>query len=131
MENNSIKRIPGHYEGIKKEWIVTNGIGGYASSTMILENTRKYHGLLVAATNPPACRKVLLASLDEELTIDGKQYQLATHRYNDVIHPEGFIHLKGSSFSPIPEFAYTLAEKAGLHGALPEHCGHQIPAQKP
>ena len=44
--------------GITKEWLITNGIGGFASSTIIGANTRKYHGLLVAPLNPPANRSV-------------------------------------------------------------------------
>ena len=44
----------------RREWLETNGIGGFASSTITGLNTRRYHGLLVAATNPPAGRIVLL-----------------------------------------------------------------------
>ena len=40
-------------QGAQKEWLVTNGIGGYASGTIINANTRKYHGLLIAAHKPP------------------------------------------------------------------------------
>ena len=53
----------------KKEWILTNGLGGYASSTVLGINTRKYHGLLVDSFNPPTDRRVLLAKLIEELQI--------------------------------------------------------------
>ena len=56
-------------EAIRREWLVTNGIGGYASSTVSGINTRKYHGLLVAAFNPPIDRWVLLTKLDEEIRI--------------------------------------------------------------
>ena len=48
---------------LDKEWVITNGIGGYASSTIIGANTRKYHGLLVAPVMPPAKRKVILSIL--------------------------------------------------------------------
>ena len=54
---------------IQREWIVTNGLGGYASSTALGVNTRKFHGLLIAAFRPPTDRRVLLTKLDEELKI--------------------------------------------------------------
>jgi len=56
---------------LSREWIVTNGIGGYASSTITGANTRRYHGLLVAALKPPAARTVLLSKLDEEVEASG------------------------------------------------------------
>ena len=54
-------------DAIQLEWIVTNGLGGYASSTALGINTRKYHGLLIAALNPPVDRQVVLTKLDEEI----------------------------------------------------------------
>ena len=65
--------------GLKKEWIITNGIGGYSSSTIIGANTRKYHGLLVAPLNPPANRYVILSKLDESIEIRGRKYDLYTN----------------------------------------------------
>ncbi len=65
--------------GITKEWLITNGIGGFASSTIIGANTRKYHGLLVAPLNPPANRYVILSKLDEAIEIRGKRYDLYTN----------------------------------------------------
>ena len=52
-------------EAIEKEWIITNGIGGYAASTIFGINTRKYHGLLVAPLSSPAKRTLILSKLDE------------------------------------------------------------------
>ena len=65
--------------GLDKEWIITNGIGGYSSSTIIGANTRKYHGLLVAALTPPARRYVILSKVDESIEIRGKKYDLYTN----------------------------------------------------
>ena len=65
--------------GIIKEWLITNGIGGFASSTIIGANTRKYHGLLVAPLNPPANRYVILSKLDEAIEVRGKRYDLYTN----------------------------------------------------
>ena len=64
---------------IKKEWLLTNGIGGYSSSTMVGANTRKYHGLLVAPLDPPGKRYLILSKLDESLIIDGENCVLATN----------------------------------------------------
>ena len=65
--------------GIQKEWIITNGIGGFASSTIIGPNTRKYHGLLIAPLTPPARRYLILSKVDESIEIGGKQYNLYTN----------------------------------------------------
>ena len=52
---------------ISREWLETNGLGGWASSTICGAHTRRYHGLLVIATHPPVGRNVLLSRLDETL----------------------------------------------------------------
>ena len=79
---------------LAREWLETNGIGGYASSTLVGLNTRRYHGLLVAATQPPVGRMVLLSKLEETLIVDGRRYELAANRYPGVIHPQGYVYLK-------------------------------------
>ena len=66
-------------EGLKKEWIITNGIGGFSSSTIIGANTRKYHGLLVAPLTPPARRFLVLSKLDESIELNHKKYDLYTN----------------------------------------------------
>lgn len=57
---------------LRHEWLETNGLGGFASSTIVGLNTRRYHGLLVAATQPPVGRYVLLSKLEETLLLDGR-----------------------------------------------------------
>ena len=54
--------------GIKREWIISNGIGGFANQTILGINTRKYHGLLVAPLDAPSRRFVVLSKLDESIT---------------------------------------------------------------
>ena len=78
--------------GLNKEWLITNGIGGYAYSTILGCNTRKYHGLLVASLTPPARRHVILSKLDEALEIDNKEYQLYTNMCKNYIS-EGYKNL--------------------------------------
>lgn len=77
------------------EWLVTNGLGGYASSTIVGANTRRYHGLLVAAPALSRERLVMLSKVDEELESDGVPYYLGTNEYTPAtIHPCGFVHLE-------------------------------------
>lgn len=93
-------------EGIKKEWVVGNGLGGYASSTIIGAGTRTYHGLLVAAPENSSGRFVLLSSLDEEISINEDIYRLATHKYPDTISPTGFNYLSKFILAPFPLWVY-------------------------
>jgi predicted glycogen debranching enzyme len=93
---------------LRREWLETNGIGGFASSTIIGLNTRRYHGLLVAATKPPAGRLVLLSKLEETLFIDGKRFDLSANCYPGVVHPQGFRYLKKFRLEPFPVFTYEI-----------------------
>ena len=92
----------------RKEWLLTNGIGGYASSTIIGCNTRRYHGLLVAATKPPLGRMVLLSKLEEIIGIEEASYQLSTNRYPKTIHPQGYLLLQGFKMDPFPKFIFSV-----------------------
>ena len=91
---------------LRREWLETNGLGGFASSTIIGLNTRRYHGLLVAATKPPVGREVLLSKLEETLWIDGQSFDLSANRYPGVVHPQGFRFLANFRLDPFPIFAY-------------------------
>jgi predicted glycogen debranching enzyme len=93
---------------LRREWLETNGLGGFASSTIIGLNTRRYHGLLVAATKPPVGRMVLLSKLEETLLIDGQAFDLSANRYPSVVHPEGFRYLKQFRLDPFPVFTYEI-----------------------
>ncbi|MBI2471172.1 MAG: amylo-alpha-1,6-glucosidase [Planctomycetes bacterium] len=93
---------------IEKEWLETNGIGGYASSTIIGANTRRYHGLLMAATRPPLGRTLLLSKMEEFLCIDGKEFPLSTNIYPNAIYPEGYKNLVQFSLKPFPTFDYSI-----------------------
>ena len=91
---------------LRREWLETNGLGGFASSTIVGLNTRRYHGLLVAAAKPPASRLVLLSKLEETLLIDGQRFDLSANRYPGVVHPQGFRYLKEFRLDPFPVFTY-------------------------
>jgi predicted glycogen debranching enzyme len=93
-------------EAIQKEWLITNGLGGYASSTVLGVNTRKYHGLLVAAFYPPGDRRVCLAKLDEELVIGNSVIPLNANEFQSGIFPKGYLSLKEFQFSPFPKYVY-------------------------
>ncbi|MDP3785987.1 MAG: glycogen debranching enzyme N-terminal domain-containing protein, partial [Candidatus Omnitrophota bacterium] len=96
---------------VGKEWIETNGLGGYASSTIIGTNTRRYHGLLVATTRPPLGRMVILSKLEETVVLkDGSRYNLSCNKYPAVIHPEGYRYLEEFRLDPFPIFTYTIGD---------------------
>ncbi|WP_218081260.1 amylo-alpha-1,6-glucosidase [Anthocerotibacter panamensis] len=78
-----------------REWLVTNGLGGYACGSVAGLLTRRYHGLLVAALQPPLARTLLLAQLEETAQYGGVDFPLATHRWADgTIAPQGYLHIE-------------------------------------
>ncbi|MDE2929735.1 MAG: glycogen debranching enzyme N-terminal domain-containing protein [Chloroflexota bacterium] len=95
---------------IQREWLITNGIGGYASGTVTGINTRRYHGLLVAALDPPLGRTVMLAKVDEVVSVAGQDFAIGANEFRpDVIHPQGYallnsFHLEGQ----VPVFGYNV-----------------------
>ncbi|ODS35265.1 hypothetical protein BEH94_09420 [Candidatus Altiarchaeales archaeon WOR_SM1_SCG] len=99
------KRFLNCENGKEKEWLIANGLGGYASSTVINLNARKYHGLLVAAIQE---RFLLLSKLAEEVMIGNKSYELSANKYPGAIHPQGFEFLKNFNFNYFPEFVYNV-----------------------
>ncbi len=88
------------------EWLETNGLGGWAASTVSGAHSRRYHGLLVAATRPPAGRSVLLSRLDETLETGGGRFELAANRFPGAIHPSGHRFLTGFRRGLFPEWEY-------------------------
>ena len=75
----------------RREWLCTNGLGGFASGTVAGTLTRRYHGLLVAALRPPVGRTLLAAKLDETIAYDGLATALGANRWADgTVAPQGF-----------------------------------------
>jgi predicted glycogen debranching enzyme len=135
--------------GSSREWLETNGLGGFASSTLTCLNSRRYHGLLVAATRPPAGRLLLLAKLEETLVLAGRRHELGVNRYPGAVHPQGHRYLVEFRLDPFPVFTYeveglrveksvfmlhgrnatavtyALSESAGA-GGLPSECALEL-----
>jgi predicted glycogen debranching enzyme len=95
-----------------REWLVSNGLGGYASGTVAGTTTRRYHGLLVAALQPPVKRTVLVNGLDETVRYLGNNFSLATNRWKSgFTSPSGYLliesfHLEASK----PVWRYALED---------------------
>jgi glycogen debranching enzyme len=95
---------------LQREWLETNGLGGFASSTIIGLNTRRYHGLLVAATRPPVGRMVLLSKLEETLVVRGQRCELSANRYPGVVHPRGYQYVREFRLDPFPVVTYHIQD---------------------
>jgi len=93
-----------------REWLVTNGIGGYASGTVAGGMSRRYHGLLVAALQPPVGRMQLVAWMDEIVRFGGEEFALATHRWaSGAVEPKGFQYIENFRLEgTIPVWTYAL-----------------------
>lgn len=104
------------------EWLETNGVGGYSSGSVAGANTRRYHGILVAATRPPVGRMVVLSKLEETIVSKEKRFELSSNQYPGAIHPKGFQYLKSFERDIFPEFLYEAGDIelkktiAGIHG---------------
>jgi predicted glycogen debranching enzyme len=91
---------------LSHEWLAVNHLGGYAASTLPGCNTRKYHGLLVAAMSPPIRGMVLLSRVEETVFYDGWPHPLATNEYPETMHPQGHRLLRAFSNDPFPRWGY-------------------------
>ena len=101
--------------GEAREWLVTNGIGGFASGTVAGTSTRRYHGLLIAALEPPTARTMLVSGLDESVCYLGATQSIATNRWTSgSVSPRGYLQvesfwLEGSK--PVWRFAFADASR--------------------
>lgn len=96
-------------EGLKREWLITNGIGGFCSSTIIGANTRRYHGLLIAPLKPPAQRNLILSKLDESITINNKEIPLYTNVCKNYIS-QGYKFQTSFEKEYVPTFEYLVGD---------------------
>jgi predicted glycogen debranching enzyme len=99
-------------DGLRREWLVANGLGSYASGTLAGINTRSYHGLLVAALNPPVDRTVLVGGLVEWVTYAGHRYPLSAGEYADgTIDPQGYRYLQSFALEGmLPVWIFALGD---------------------
>lgn len=91
---------------LSREWLTVNHLGGYAASTLPSCNTRKYHGLLVAAMSPPVRRMVILSRVEETIFQEGWPHALGCNEYPETVHPHGHTLLRAFSNQPFPRWAY-------------------------
>ena len=94
--------------GLKREWLITNGMGGFASSTIIGANTRRYHGLLIAPLMPPAQRYLILSKVDESIQIENEKYDLYTNVGENYIS-QGYKFQESFEKDIFPTFKYNVA----------------------
>lgn len=97
-------------DAASREWLETNGIGGFASGTISGANTRRYHGLLTAATKPPLGRITMLSKIEETVTIDGEEFELSANQYPGVVSPCGYQYLTSFRLDPFPIWTYSLGK---------------------
>jgi predicted glycogen debranching enzyme len=99
-------------DAFEREWLVTNGLGGFASGTVALANTRRYHGLLVSSFHPPVDRRVLVAKIDVEAVYRGIRYALTANEFADgTIAPRGFEQLVAFRLDgQVPVWSFALAD---------------------
>ena len=96
-------------DGLKREWIITNGLGGYASSTVLGINTRKYHGLLIAPITPPARRYLILSKVDESIKIGDKEYPFFSNIGKTYIS-KGYEYQTSFEKDILPKFTYEIED---------------------
>jgi predicted glycogen debranching enzyme len=98
--------------GLRREWLVTNGLGSYASSTVAGVSTRSYHGLLVAALEPPVARTVLVGDSIDWVVYDGVRYPLSTSEFGDgVTSPDGYRYLESFRLEgSLPVWTFAIAD---------------------
>ena len=96
-------------QGIGKEWLLTNGIGGYASSTVTGSNTRRYHGLLIASLRPPVDRHLILSQLDETVEIGDRRYDIHAFSAGGVVK-KGYNHLQRFIYDGLPTYIYSIGD---------------------
>src|SRR5713226_775536 len=92
----------------RREWLETNGRGGFSFGTVSGMRTRRYHGLLAVATRPPGARMLLLSSLEEAVKLGNDRWELGCNRYPGTVHPAGHERLAGFDLGLFPTWTYRL-----------------------
>ena len=94
-----------------REWLETDGLGGFASGTVGGIRTRRYHGLLLASLSPPANRFMLVNGIEAIVTTPAGSFPISTQRYDgQAVHPDGFKHVRGFTTEPWPTWLFQLPD---------------------
>ncbi len=91
---------------VRREWLLTNGIGGYAMGTAVGINARRYHGLLIAAITPPTGRMLLLSAIDAIVEVDGQPTGISCNQYPGTIYPDGYHYQREFSVNSSAIYTY-------------------------
>lgn len=90
-----------------REWLITNGLGGYASGTVCDAHTRTYHGWLMGALDPPGQRTLLLSRIDATLEFADQQFEFGTNYWvSGVVAPCGYQLLRSFQTEPVPTWVW-------------------------
>ncbi len=93
-------------QGIEREWVITNGLGSYAGSSIIGANTRKHHGLFIASLHAPIERKMILSKINESIQTGMHLYNLSTNQKRGDFKEEGQLYLQHFEYEQLPHFTY-------------------------
>src|SRR3982750_3215959 len=93
-----------------REWLETNGLGGYSCGTIAGSNTRRYHSYLTAATKPPLGRITLVSKIEETLIVNNKANELSSNQFPGTFHPEGYKYLESFRLDPFPTWIYAVGD---------------------
>jgi predicted glycogen debranching enzyme len=107
------RELCGNWEtAVRREWLVTNGLGGYACGTVALANTRRYHAFLMASLAPPVERTLLVGKVDVTVEYLGHRYALTANEFADgTVDPRGFVDIESFAVEDgIPVWRYALAD---------------------
>lgn len=119
------------------EWVLADGLGGWAASTVLGLNTRAGHGLLVSGPTAKYPRLVLLSRVEEAVSWDGARYELGTNDYGDAVHPSGFEHADAFVLDPLPTLTWEVAGRrlsrtvARVHGEAAVVLAYQLEGPEP
>jgi len=95
---------------LRQEWLDSNGLGGYASSTILDCHTRKYHGLLVANLREPSGKYVLLSKLEVSIRAGDSEFHLSTNKFPGVFYPTGHKYVESFNYDTFPVTTYTIGD---------------------
>ncbi|MDR3594544.1 amylo-alpha-1,6-glucosidase [Clostridium sp.] len=96
-------------EGNEREWMIGNGIGGYSGQTIINSCFRSHHGYLIASLNPPVERSSILSKTQEQIIVDGREYDLICQEYKDYLK-NGHQYLQSFVFDSVPQYTYQIED---------------------